>query len=57
MFHRRHTRSALSPAAVAKVSTVRLLRSDEELFAAMDRATAFARRDDPTEQRPSSPTE
>ena len=57
MFHRHHTRTALSPAAVPKVSTVRVLRTDGELFAATDRATAFARRDNPTEQRRSSPTE
>jgi hypothetical protein len=57
MFHRHHTRSALTPAAVPPVRTVRLLRSDEELFAAVERAKAFERRNNHARGRWSSPSD
>jgi len=54
MFHRHHTHSAVGTPAVA-VRTVRLLRSDEELFAAVERAKAFERRNNRPRTRRSEP--
>jgi hypothetical protein len=54
MFHRHHTRSALGSAAVPQVRTVRVLRSDEELCAALERAEAFEHRNDHARDRRSS---
>jgi hypothetical protein len=55
MFHRHHAQSALGPAAVPKLHTVRLLRSDEELSAARERARAFERRNIRARDRQSMP--
>jgi hypothetical protein len=54
MFHRHHTQSAVGTPAV-QVRTVRLLQSDEELFAAVERAKAFERRNNRLRTRRSEP--
>jgi hypothetical protein len=57
MFHRHHSRPTVETPAVPKVRTVRVLRSDEELFAAVERAQAFERRNNRPRIRRNPPGE
>jgi hypothetical protein len=44
IFHRHHAPSATGAVTTPQMRSVRLLRSDEELVAAVERAKAFERR-------------